>query len=151
MKKYQQFVVLCLAAVLSLQACGFIKVTNFENDKKLAEKTVENFHKLYNEQKYEQIFEAAHEDAKRTKSKEALGFVIARELEESGRHLSSELVYSSVKVLNEKERQVDLVYRSKFEKAERIETFLIVTTDQTGALHTFGEMSEDELKKLNSK
>jgi hypothetical protein len=121
-------------------------------DRQLAEEVVEKYHKLYNEQNYEEIFNTAHEEARRTKSKEALGFRLAEAFEKYGRYLSSELVYTKIQPIpNSTERQVELAYKSKFENGTRNETFLIVTNDEKGALHSIGELSDEELEKLKSK
>jgi hypothetical protein len=148
MKTNFKIALLFFIFVLVFSACRAEKVENYENDKKLAAAAVEKYHRLYNEQKYEEIFNSAHEDARRSKSKEGLGFVLAQSMEKYGRHLGSEMVFSKVKILNEKERQIDLAYRSKFERGERIETFLIVTDGRTGALHSIGEIGEEELEEL---
>jgi hypothetical protein len=148
MKTYQQFVNIFIIAVLFFSACASVKPGDDSNDQKLAEKVVENYHRLYNDNNYEEIYNTAHEDAKASKSKEALGLVLAQSLEKSGKHLSSELVYSKVTIINPKERQVELAYQSKFEKGARNETFLIITNDEKGALHSIGELTDDELKKL---
>ena len=124
---------------------------NVNHDIKLAHMVVEKYHKLYNEQNYEEIFNTAHEEAKRTKSKEALGFVLAESYRIYGKHLSSELVYANPEIISSNESQVELVYKSKFEKGARNETFLIVTNDRAGALHSIGELSDEELQKLKSK
>ena len=120
-------------------------------DQKLAEAVVGKYHKLYNEQNYEEIFNSAHEDAKRTKSKEALGLALAQAFEKYGRYLSSELVYTRIQKVNATERQVEFAYKSKFENGTRNETFLIVTNDNAAALHSIGELSDEELEKLKSK
>lgn len=146
MKTRHKFTILLLTCAVFFAACA-------ENrDRRLAEEVVEKYHKLYNEQNYEEIFNTAHEEARRTKSKEALGFRLAEAYEKYGRHLSSELVYTKIQpVPNSTERQVEFAYKSKFENGTRNETFLIVTNDQKGALHSIGELSDEELEKLKSK
>lgn len=150
MKSYQKLTLLFFIPVIALAACT-IKPVYFDDDTKLAEKTVENYHRLYNEQNYEEIFNSAHEDARRTKSKEALGYVLAESFRVYGKYLSSELAYSKVGIVSGKERQVELVYKSKFEKGARNETFLIVTDGQKAALHSIGELSDEELERVKSK
>ncbi len=140
--------VLFLIATSIFSACTSVKFNYYSDNKKLAEKVVEQYHRLYNEQNYEEIFNSAHEEAKATKSKEALGYVLAEAFEKYGKYISSELAYSKVTTISTNERQVEMVYKSKFENGTRNETFLIVTNDQKGALHSIGEISDDELKKL---
>lgn len=145
MKTYHKLTVILLFTVIFTACAG-------NRDQQLAEKVVENYHKLYNEQNYEEIFNTAHEEAQRTKSKEGLGYALAKSFEQYGRHLSSELVYTKIQpVPNSNERQVEFAYKSKFEKGTRNETFLIVTDDQKGALHSIGELTDKELEKLKSK
>jgi len=148
MKTYPKFVILFLITMPIFSACVSMKFGYHSDDKKLAEEVVEKYHKLYNEQNYEEIFNNAHEEAKATKSKEGLGYVLAEAFEKYGKCLSSEPVHSKVTTISTNERQVEMVYKSKFEKGVRNETFLIVTNDQKGALHSIGEISDDELEKL---
>jgi hypothetical protein len=150
MKIYLKFVILFLITASIFSACASVKFNYYSDDEKRAEKVVQQYHKLYNEQNYEEIFNNAHEDAKATKSKEALGYVLAEAFEKYGKYLSSELAYSKVTTISANERQVEMVYKSKFEKGVRNETFLIVTTDEKGALHSIGEISDDDLKKLKT-
>jgi hypothetical protein len=146
MKTCPKFTILIIFCGLFLTACA-------ENrDQKLAAEVVDKYHRLYNEQNYEEIFNTAHEEARRTKSKEALGFRLAEAFEKYGRHLNSELVYTKIQpVPNSTEKQVEFVYKSKFENGIRNETFLIVTDDRKGALHSIGELTDGELEKLKSK
>jgi hypothetical protein len=146
MKTFQNIVSLIIIATALFTACAG------NRDQKLAEETVEKFHKLYNEQNYEEIFNSAHEEAKRLKSKEGLGFALAKTFEQYGKHLDSELVYTKISpVAGSNEKQVEFAYKSRFEKGSRNETFLIVTNDQKAALHSIGELTDDELGKLKSK
>lgn len=151
MKTYSKFAILFLIAATTFSACTSVKFGYYSDDKKLAEATVEQYHKLYNEQNYEEIFNSAHEDAKATKSKEGLGLVLAQAFEKYGKHIGSELAYSKVTTISTNERQVEFAFRSRFEKGLRNETFLIVTDDQKGALHSIGELTDEELEKLKSK
>ena len=143
MKKYQLLTLALAFSALIFSACNY-----FGDDKIRAEKVVENYHRLYNEQNYEEIFNSANEDAKATKSKEGLGLAIAQSFEKLGRHQSSELIFSKVTILNAKERQVDFAYKSKFEKGEVNETFLIVVNDQKAALYSIDKLTDEELEKL---
>ena len=146
MKTNLKLVFLFIVSAIIVSACAG------NRDQKLAVEVVDKYHKLYNEQNYEEIFNAAHEDAKRTKSKEALGFKLAEAFEKYGKHLGSELVHTKItEVPNSVERQVEFAFRSKFENGTRNETFLIVTDDQKAALHSIGELSDEELERLKSK
>ena len=137
-----------LAIVLAVSALFFSACNYFNDDKSRAEKVVENYHRLYNEQNYEEIFNSANEDAKATKSKEGLGLALAQSFEKLGKHQSSKLIFSKVTILNTKERQVDFAYKSKFEKGEVNETFLIIVNDQKAALYSIDKLTDEELEKL---
>jgi hypothetical protein len=151
MKACQKFTILFFIAALILTACAKSR------DQRLAEEVVENFHRLYNQQNYEEIFNSAHEEAKRTKSKEALGLALAQSFEKYGKHLSSELVYTKITPVsanessNPNEKKVELAYKSKFENGERNETFLILSNGEKASLYGIGELTNDELEKLKSK
>jgi len=150
MKNYYKFAILLLTSIFISAACAPVKSGRESTDQKLAESVVERFHELYNEQNYEEIYNQAHEDAKQKKTKEALGLALAERFGELGRFVSSELVYTKVQPVAGNERQVEFVYLSKFEKGTRNETFLIVTDDRKGALHSIGELTDEELNKLKS-
>src|SRR5688572_17546246 len=100
MKTYPKFVILFLITISIFSACASMKFGYYSDDKKRAEEVVGKYHKLYNEQNYEEIFNNAHEDAKATKSKEGLGYVLAEAFEKYGKYLSSELAYSKITTLS---------------------------------------------------
>ncbi len=137
-----------LSIVLAFLALFFYACNYFSDDKGRAEKVVENYHRLYNEQNYEEIFNSANDEAKATKSKEGLGLSIAHSFENLGRHQSSELIFSKVSMLNTKERQVEFAYRSKFEKGDINETFLIIVNDQKASLYAIDKITDEELERL---
>jgi hypothetical protein len=151
MKTGHKLTILIIISAVIFTACSKSR------EQKLAEEVVENFHRLYNEQQYEEIYNAAHEDAKRTKSKEGLGFALAKTFEQYGKYVRSELVYTKISPVNANEssnlneKKVELAYKSKFENGERNETFLIVTNGEKAALYGIGELTDDELEKLKSK
>ena len=137
-----------LAILFCISALIFSACTK-SREQKLAEEVVANFHKLYNEQKYEEIFSHAHEEAKRTKSKEGLGLALAQSFEKYGKHVSSDLVYTKVTPIGDsREKQVEFAYKSKFERGARNETFLIVTDGEKAALYGIGELTDEEIEKL---
>jgi hypothetical protein len=139
------FILICLA---SSTACSNIKRANLGEEQKKAQRVVDEYHKFYNEQNYEAIFNAAHTEARQTKSKEALGLALAQTFEKYGKYVDSELVLTNVKIIDETEKMVEMAYRSKFELGPRNETFLIIINDQNGALHSIGQLSDEELEKL---
>ena len=128
--------------------CTSVKFVYFNDDKKLAEKVVENFHQFYNDEKYTEIYDNAHPDAKATKSKDKLVELLTEMRKKSGRFQNSKLIDSKVSTINVKERQVELIYKSKFENEEVNERFLIVTNDDSGNFHSYGQASDEELKNL---
>ncbi|HEY0458325.1 MAG TPA: hypothetical protein VGC97_04180 [Pyrinomonadaceae bacterium] len=144
MKTSHKLTILFLISAAVLSTCAG------NRDERLASKVVAQYHRYYNDQNYEQIFNSAHDEAKRTKSKEALGLALAEAFEKYGKHISSDLVYTKITPVKDNEKQVELVYKSKFEKGFRNETFLIITNGEKGALYAIGELSDDELEKLKS-
>jgi 3-deoxy-D-manno-octulosonic acid (KDO) 8-phosphate synthase len=144
MKTFQKSASLFLFFALIFSACAK------NGDEKLAAEVVERYHRLYNEQNYEEIFNNAHDEAKRTKSKEALGLALAQAFEKYGKYVGSELVYSKVQPVSATEKQVEFAFKSKFEKGTRNETFLVITNDRNGALYAIGELTDEELEKLKT-
>jgi hypothetical protein len=134
--------------LLIFGGCISIKPGYFNDDKKLAMRAVEKYHQLYNEKNFEEIYEGVHEEAKATKDKQKLIEMLSGLYQNAGKVESSELVRSSVRMLNAKERQVELVYRTQHENEKINETFLVITNDTIGKIHTFGELSDDEVKNL---
>ena len=154
MKNYYKSLIFVIISILLCSTCTHVKSINLDpgnNEEKSAGNVVEQFHKLYNEQNYEEIFNTADEDAKRTKSKEALGLALAQSFEKYGKYLSSNLVYKKITTVDVASRKIELAYKSKFEKGERNETFLIVTNDQKVALYGIGELADEDLEKLKLK
>jgi len=140
------FLIIIFSAFLT-NSCS-LKFGYYKEDKKLAEKAVEQFHRLYNEQNYEELYNIAHEEAKATKSKEKLIELMGRIYADYGKVLDSTVVRADVSVLNAKERQVAMVCKTKFEKKEKYETFLVITSDEKANFHTYGEITEEELKNM---
>lgn len=126
--------------------CVSIKPGYYSDDQKRAEKTVAEYHDAYNRGAYSEIFEASHPDAKATKSKEKLEEVLREINSQLGKVVGSTLVKADVSTVNIKERQVEMVYRTQFEKGERNEIFLIVSDDSTARLHSLGLATDAELK-----
>jgi len=108
-------------------ACISVKPVYFDGDKRMAQAAVEKFHKDYNDKAFEQIFDAAHAEAKATKSKDALINVLTQIQSTLGRHIYSRLIKSTVAVANPREREVDMLFRARFEKGEVNEFFLVLS------------------------
>lgn len=143
MKSYQKFAVFFLMAALAMAAC------TDGRDRKLAEEAVAGYHKNYNDRNFEEIFNAAHEEAKQQKSKEALWYGLAEMSNAYGRHLSSELVRIKIQpIAGTGEKQVDLAYQSKFEKGELNETFLVVVGSERARIYSIGKLTDEELEQL---
>lgn len=146
-RNFNTLFLIIIFSIFFTNSCS-MKFQYFNEDKKLAEKAVAEFHRLYNEQNYEEIYNLAHAEAKATKDKQKLIELLNRIYEEYGKVVDSKMVYSKVSLLNEKERQVEMVYKTVFEKNEMNETFLIITSDKTANFHSYGKIDETELKKL---
>lgn len=149
MKIKLKFRLLFALGILTLiTSCISVKPRYFEDDKKLAIQAVETYHQLYNEKRFEEIYNNAHEEAKATKDKQKLIAMLDSLYSELGKVERSQLFTTHVSVLNVKERQVEIVYKVKHEKGARNEAFLIVTNDTVGKIHTLSELTDEELKTV---
>jgi len=142
MKNLYKPTILIFAFALIFSGCAVSR------EQQLAEDVVAQFHKFYNDQNYGAIFDAADEEARRNKSREGLGLALAERFKKCGKFMSSELVHVKIEKASETEEQVEFAYKSKFEKGNLNETFLVVIDGEKAALYAIGEVTDDELKKL---
>lgn len=114
--------VLSIIVVFSIN-CVPVTPVDSSDDMEVASHAVENFHKLLNEQRYEELYELTDDRAKATKSKEAFLRVMGEVRSRFGECVESSLVDVNV-VARAAFQEVRLTYRSKFEKAIRNEGFV---------------------------
>lgn len=146
MKICRKFTILLYVSALIFSACAG------NREQQSAEETVASFYRLYNEQNHQEIYKRLHDDSKRGINKDSLGHSLNEAFEKSGKFVSSDLVYKKIlPIANSKEKQVELIYKSQFEKATRNDSFLILTDGEKAALYWIGELTDEEIQKLKSK
>lgn len=143
-------VIAILMLLLSTGGCS-VKPIYYSDDKKQAEKAIEQYHDAFNRQGYDEIFENSHPDAKATKSKEKLREILSGLYDDLGKVVSSTLTKSDVSPVNGRERKIEMMYRTQFEKGVRTEVFLCITDGTVARLHSFGIATDDELQQLNGR
>src|SRR4051812_48855542 len=107
-----------------LTGCLSIKPMHFSDDLKLGEKAVEQFHQSYNQKNFGAIYDAAHDEAKASKSKDKLAEYLDGIYTHFGKMQKTKLVRSNVDVLNAKERKVEMIYQTDYDNGKRNELFL---------------------------
>ena len=138
MKNYRRHIFLFLFPILIFSACASKPEISLSAEEKSAERAVARFHELFNAQNFEEIYNTADDGAKKVKSKEGLQFALAEMFEKFGQHRGSELIESKAKPLPNGATQVEQIYKSKFEKGEQSEFFMIVVRDQKAAIYQLG-------------
>jgi len=125
-----------LIAILSA-ACSFkFSTANFEKDKQNAVAATNQFHELYNREKFEEIYEMTDRRAKETKSKEGLISVLTYMKRVRGPVLQSEVVDAKVEP-HALYREIDLTFRTKFANADVTETFIWYASNDGMGLFSF--------------
>ncbi len=131
-----------------MPACVSFKPVYFSDDKKLAEKAVEKFHQLYNDRNFNEAYEMAHEAAKAENGKDKMISVLEGIYAKYGKVLDSKPVKAYVRMLSQNERQVEIIYETKYEKGRMNEFFLVVTNENEGKFYTYSELSDEQVKNL---
>lgn len=103
-------------------ACVSIKPVYYDEDKKVAEKQVEKFHQLFNEEKYDEIYNMFTEKEQNQQSKEQFVTALKNILAIQGKVKNSKLVKSEVKP-KASFRVVHMFYETEFEKGKQLEEF----------------------------
>ena len=65
-----------------------------------------------------------------------------------GSELSSKLVKATVATVNYKEREVDLLYRTRFENGDVNEFFVIISDGNQGHLYSFAQPTDEGIKAI---
>jgi hypothetical protein len=137
-----------LILLLTAHGCS-IKPRYYSDDKKRAEKAIEQYHDAFNRRNYDEIYENAHPDAKATKSREKLAQVLSQLYESLGKVQGSTLVKADVTTVSTKERKIEMIYRTQFENGVRNELFTCFSDDSVARLHTLGVATDEELQQAN--
>lgn len=75
----------CLILLSVTCGCISLKPVYYSDDRKRAIEAIARYHDAFNRQDYDAIFEAAHSDAKATKSKEKLRRVLSSLFDQVGK------------------------------------------------------------------
>jgi hypothetical protein len=109
-------------AVAFFSCCVSIKPGYFADDRKAAERAVDQFHARLSDEKYEEIYGQAAEELRRTAQKDELILAMKRTHDQFGGYRSAE--QTDAKVIMGAPRQVRLVYNTKYEKRDATEEFI---------------------------
>lgn len=107
---------------LVVTACVSIKPIYYDDDKKVAEKHVEKFHQLLNEEKYDEIYNLFTQKVQTGQSKEQFVRALKNILAINGKVKNSKLIKSDVKP-EASFRLVHMFYETEFEKGKQLEEF----------------------------
>lgn len=127
--------VTCIATLLAA-GCMNVSRISFDEDLKTATRGSDAFHKMFNEQKFDEIFNSTDERARQTKSKDALIALLSNLRNDRGPVMESGLTESKIEV-RPSYREVHTTYRTKFEKVEAIEKFVWYVSDGKARLFSY--------------
>jgi hypothetical protein len=127
------FLFVPLTLILSMVS-GCVSVRPIYNDREQAkaERAVAEFHKLHNENKFEELYELFDEQARRAVNKDEVIDTAKQTYEKWGKVQRASL--SLVKVFPSPTVQVRMIYNVKFEKGEAQEWFIWNTQGEVARL-----------------
>ncbi len=132
--KYQ----ILLAVILLNVGCLSIKPVYYEHERNVAIKQVEKYHKLYNENKFGEIYEMFTIEQKQEKSEELVVSAIRQFYKKAGKVKNTKLIDSSVR--NKLSHKiVNLSYQTEFENEKQIEKFVFFIQDEKVALGFYSQ------------
>jgi hypothetical protein len=126
---------LCIVTLLSL-CCLTVSRVEFDVDRQTAVRETDNFHRLFNEQRFEDIYELTDRRARETKSKQGLISILAGLRSERGPISKSDVIDAKIEVRSTY-REVHLAFRTKFEKGEAVEKFTWYVSDNEASLFSY--------------
>lgn len=118
-------------------ACISVKPIYYDDDKKVAEKHVEKFHQLLNEEKYDEIYNLFNKKMQTAQSKEQFTKALQNILAVNGKVKNSKLIKSEVKLV-ESVRLVHMFYETEFEKETRLEEFDCLVDGENAIFDFYG-------------
>jgi len=143
----KQSVILIPVVLLFVSGCVSIKPGYFSDDNRLAEKAVNQFHNQFNSSAFHEIFKSTHPEARATKSEVVLTEVLTGLHSTYGDVRSSVLAASKVAVVSTKERSVEMIYKTQYERGSRNEIFLFISDGAKAQLYSLGIATDDELRE----
>jgi hypothetical protein len=133
MKYYTLLLVLLCCA---LAACLSVKPVYYEQEISKADAAVGKFHQLLNEGKYEELYDLTDEEAKKIKSKTDFLSVMEQVHTQFGK--VSEAAKIDAKATSQAaSTKIEMVYQTKFEKAELKEKFVWIVSDKNVGLYAY--------------
>jgi hypothetical protein len=126
---------LCIVTLLSL-CCLTVSRIEFDEDRQTAVRETDNFHRLFNEQRFEDIYELTDKRASETKSKQGLISILSGLRNERGSASKSEVIDAKIEV-RASYREIHLVFRTKFENGESIEKFTWYVSNDKASLFSY--------------
>lgn len=117
--------------------CFSIKPIYNEEEKKIAEDATKQFQQLYNEGKFSELYELTDLRARITKKKEDFLKLVNYIFSSNGRNQKSTLVESKL-VPHASFSEVQLLYKTNFEKNEQYEQFTWYVYDGKAGLFSYG-------------
>lgn len=125
-----------ISIAICIGACVRLSPINFDRDKLRADSSIVEFHRLYNDGKFDQIASMAHPEALRNKDKTALARLLSQVRESYGRNVDAEIVKSDIQA-RARWREVRDEVLSKFETRAATETFVWYVPDDGIGLFSY--------------
>lgn len=122
----------------SVISCVSVKPIYYDDDKKVAESRVEKFHQSFNEEKYDDMFDAFTPKGRNQSSKEQFILDLKNLRSKLGRIKIGKLVKSDVKP-QFATRLVHMFYETEFEKGKLIEEFDCIVDRQSAIFDFYGQ------------
>jgi hypothetical protein len=122
-------------------ACISVKPIYYDDDKKIAEKHVEKFHQLFNDEKYDEIYNLYTPKIQNAQSKEQFAAALQKLRAEAGRIKNSKIIKTDVKPLASS-RLVHMFYETEFEKSKLFEEFDCLVEGENAVFDFYGQPKE---------
>lgn len=134
-----------IVTTLFYLGCFSIKPIYNEEEKKIAEDATKKFHQLYNESKFTELYELTDQRARAVKKKEDFLKLIDYIFTNNGQNQNSTLIESKL-VPHASFSEVQLLYKTSFEKSEQYEQFIWYVDDGKAGLFSYGVTSINQPK-----
>lgn len=121
-----------------MSGCFSVKPVYFEDDKRIAQKQIEKFHALFNEKRYEEMYELFTSNKQREISKEQFVSHLKDLYSQAGPVENSKLIKIEVRV-EASIRLVHMFYETRFEGGKRFEEFDCLTDGEKASIDFYGQ------------
>jgi hypothetical protein len=140
---FSSVVLLIVLLVFVTFSCVSVKPIYYEDDKKIADNYVKEFHNLYNNRDYKKIYEMFSDKIKKQQSKEQFIFALEKQQNEKGKVVKSEIIKSEIKPLASY-RLVHSFYKTTYEKAVKYEEFDCLVDGENTLFDYYGQPEQIE-------